>query len=67
MKKYRAVLSVPTNKPWQATIEERILEASNFNYFLMKVMTVEEIKKGVRVLKVYEYLKDEYNTQRQVI
>lgn len=60
MKRYKAVLSVPTNKPWLATKEERTVEAPNMNKFIIDVMTVEEIKSGVRVIELYEKIDGDY-------
>lgn len=64
MKKYRVQLSVPCkNNNWQATLEERIVEAENLNCLLTNAVSIEEYKNGCKIISIYEYTGDRYNTQ----
>ena len=55
MKTYRIKVAIPSIKnAWAATIEERIIEAENFNYLLMKSMSIDEHKRGARIVRIEE-------------
>lgn len=61
MEKYIIKVAIPSKKNrWEANVEERYIEAENFNYMLMKAFTEEEFKAGARIVHVQRKLNDRY-------
>ena len=62
MKTYKINVCVPcTHNNWRAKIEERRIEAENLNDLIEKAFTVEEHKKGVRIIEVFGHHEDEFH------
>jgi hypothetical protein len=53
MELYRIKVAIPSIKNgWEANVEERYIEAENFNDMLMKSMSIEETARGARIIKI---------------
>ena len=51
--KYKVKVCIPCiNNKWKAEIENREIEAENLNYLIMKALTVEEYKRGARIVEI---------------
>ena len=51
-------ISIPSNKNgWEANVVERHIEAENLNYLIMNAATVDEYKRGARIISIQEHRK----------
>lgn len=67
MRNYKVKVCIPSaDNAWKASIEERFVTAENFNYLLMKAVTVNELKSGVRIVEIWEEQNDRYHSFMKV-
>ena len=68
MKRYVLKVCLPCNhNGWQAIIQTRQIEAEDLNDIIMRALSVAEVKRGARIIEVWEPLNDQYLSLQRVV